>query len=70
MNGGYRARREGYRVDNTPAIGSIAWSTAGTYGHVSLRIWKLSISSELRPAIAELIRVFRVTRSQIVSSYV
>ena len=26
---GYRARREGYRVDNTPAIGSIAWSTAG-----------------------------------------
>ena len=32
---GYRARREGYRVDNTPAIGSIAWSTAGTYGHVA-----------------------------------
>lgn len=32
---GYRARREGYRVDNTPAIGSIAWSTAGGYGHVS-----------------------------------
>ncbi len=24
---GHRARREGYRVDNTPAIGSIAWST-------------------------------------------
>ena len=32
---GYRARREGYRVDNTPTIGSIAWSTAGTYGHVA-----------------------------------
>ena len=32
---GYRARREGYRVDNTPAIGSIAWSTAGIYGHVA-----------------------------------
>ena len=32
---GYRARREGYRVDNTPAIGSIAWSTVGTYGHVA-----------------------------------
>ena len=32
---GYRARREGYRVDNRPAIGSIAWSTAGTYGHVA-----------------------------------
>ena len=32
---GHRARREGYRVDNTPAIGSIAWSTAGTYGHVA-----------------------------------
>ena len=32
---GYRARREGYRVDNTPAIGSIAWSTAGGYGHVA-----------------------------------
>lgn len=30
-----RARREGYRVDNTPAIGSIAWSTAGGYGHVA-----------------------------------
>ena len=32
---GYRARREGYRVDNRPAIGSIAWSTAGIYGHVA-----------------------------------
>ena len=32
---GYRARREGHRVDNRPAIGSIAWSTAGTYGHVA-----------------------------------
>ena len=32
---GYRARREGYRVDNTPAVGSIAWSTAGIYGHVA-----------------------------------
>ena len=32
---GYRARREAYRVDNTPAIGSIAWSTAGGYGHVA-----------------------------------
>jgi len=32
---GYRARREGYRVDNTPAIGSIAWSAAGGYGHVA-----------------------------------
>ena len=32
---GYRARREGYRVDNTQAIGSIAWSTAGIYGHVA-----------------------------------
>ena len=32
---GYRARLEGYRVDHTPTIGSIAWSTAGTYGHVA-----------------------------------
>ena len=32
---GYRARREGYRVDNKPAIGAIAWSTAGGYGHVA-----------------------------------
>ena len=32
---GHRARREGYRVDNTPTIGSIAWSIAGTYGHVA-----------------------------------
>ncbi|WP_176139290.1 SH3 domain-containing protein [Streptococcus sp. 1453] len=32
---GHRARREGYRVDSVPTIGSIAWSTAGTYGHVA-----------------------------------
>ena len=32
---GHRARREGYRVDNRPTIGSIAWSTAGIYGHVA-----------------------------------
>ncbi|MFS9331835.1 SH3 domain-containing protein [Streptococcus mitis] len=32
---GYRARSEGYRVDNKPAIGAIAWSTAGGYGHVA-----------------------------------
>lgn len=32
---GYRARREGYRVDSVPTIGSIAWSTAGGYGHVA-----------------------------------
>ncbi|HFH1957554.1 TPA: choline binding-anchored murein hydrolase CbpD [Streptococcus pneumoniae] len=32
---GHRARREGYRVDNTPTICSITWSTAGTYGHVA-----------------------------------
>ena len=32
---GYRARREGYRVDNKPAIGAIAWSTAGGYDHVA-----------------------------------
>lgn len=32
---GHRARREGYRVDSVPTIGSIAWSTAGGYGHVA-----------------------------------
>ena len=34
LNAG-RARREGYRVDSVPTIGSIAWSTAGGYGHVA-----------------------------------
>ena len=32
---GYRAKREGYRVDQRPAIGSIAWETSGQYGHVA-----------------------------------
>lgn len=32
---GHRARREGYRVDKTPTIGSIAWTTEGKYGHVA-----------------------------------
>ena len=32
---GYRAQREGYRVDQKPVIGAIAWSTRGTYGHVA-----------------------------------
>lgn len=30
-----RAQREGYRVDQTPALGSIAYWSAGQYGHVS-----------------------------------
>lgn len=32
---GYRAQREGYRVDKNPAIGSIAWWDDGGYGHVA-----------------------------------
>ena len=32
---GYRAQKEGYRVDQRPAIGAIAWSTRGPYGHVA-----------------------------------
>ncbi len=32
---GYRARREGYRVDNNPAIGSVGWLDDGSYGHVA-----------------------------------
>lgn len=32
---GYRAKREGYRVDQRPAIGSIAWDASGQYGHVA-----------------------------------
>ena len=32
---GYRAKREGYRVDQQPAIGSIAWDASGQYGHVA-----------------------------------
>ena len=29
------ARNRGITVDNNPAVGSVAWSTAGTYGHVA-----------------------------------
>ena len=32
---GYRAQKEGYCVDQRPAIGAIAWSTRGTHGHVA-----------------------------------
>lgn len=32
---GYRAQREGYRVDKNPAIGSVAWWDDGGYGHVA-----------------------------------
>jgi surface antigen len=32
---GTSARAKGVLVDNTPAVGSVAWSTAGKYGHVS-----------------------------------
>ena len=29
------AARRGYAVNSTPAVGSVAWSNAGTYGHVA-----------------------------------
>jgi len=32
---GYHARRDGIRVDNTPALGSVAWLDDGSYGHVA-----------------------------------
>lgn len=32
---GYRAKGEGYRVDQRPAVGSIAWDASGQYGHVA-----------------------------------
>ena len=32
---GYHARRDGIRVDNTPAFGSVAWLDDGSYGHVA-----------------------------------
>ncbi len=32
---GSRASALGYAVNGTPAIGSVAWSNAGTYGHVA-----------------------------------
>ena len=34
-NGAIEAQKEGYRVDQRPAIGAIAWSTRGTHGHVA-----------------------------------
>jgi surface antigen len=32
---GPQARARGYRVDSSPAAGSVAWSNAGSYGHVA-----------------------------------
>ena len=43
MNGGHRARREGYRVDTKPEVGAIAWSTEGYYGHVA---WVSNVSGD------------------------
>lgn len=40
---GHRARREGYRVDSKPEVGSIAWSTEGYYGHVA---WVSNVSGD------------------------
>jgi surface antigen len=34
-NWGPDAARRGYAVNSTPAVGSVAWSNAGTYGHVA-----------------------------------
>lgn len=34
-NWGPDAARHGYAVNSTPAVGSVAWSNAGTYGHVA-----------------------------------
>ena len=34
-NWGPDAIRRGYAVNNSPAVGSVAWSNAGTYGHVA-----------------------------------
>lgn len=34
-NWGARAQRLGYRVDSSPAVGTIAWSNAGRWGHVA-----------------------------------
>ncbi len=32
---GPRAAAAGFAVNETPAVGSVAWSNAGTYGHVA-----------------------------------
>lgn len=32
---GSKARALGYRVDSNPTVGSVAWTTAGPYGHVA-----------------------------------
>ena len=40
-NWGYAAKKAGIRVDQKPAPGAIAWSTAGPYGHVA---WVKSVS--------------------------
>jgi surface antigen len=34
-NWGPDAARRGYAVNSTPAVGSVAWSNAGSYGHVA-----------------------------------
>jgi surface antigen len=32
----YRASAQGWKVGSTPAVAAIAWTSAGTYGHVAL----------------------------------
>jgi surface antigen len=32
---GSKAKVLGYRIDSVPTVGSIAWTTAGSYGHVA-----------------------------------
>ena len=47
---GQAAAKLGYRIDKTPAVGSIAWSTVGTYGHVA---WVSNVMADGRVVIEE-----------------
>ena len=42
-NWGDVARRHGFAVDGNPAVGAIAWSSSGTYGHVA---WVCAVNGD------------------------
>lgn len=42
-NWGDVARRHGFAVDGNPAVGAVAWSSSGTYGHVA---WVCAVNGD------------------------
>ncbi|HEV7949266.1 MAG TPA: CHAP domain-containing protein, partial [Glaciihabitans sp.] len=47
---GTSAKAKGVRVDNLPAVGSVAWSNKGTYGHVA---WVAAVLDDGKVVVEE-----------------